>query len=109
MTLVRACAKSEVPVGRLKLVRVGALDLVIANVDGKFYSVHNWCTHEEGNLSEGALRKNILTCPEHGARFDVTTGNVLLGPDGESPDTIRPEKTYKVIEQGDDLIVEIPQ
>lgn len=108
MALVRACTMSEVPVGRLKFVKVGDLDLVIANVDGKFYSLHNWCTHEEGNLSEGALRKNVLTCPEHGAQFDVTTGSPLLGPDGEPPDTIQPEKTCKVVVQGEDLMVEIP-
>jgi nitrite reductase/ring-hydroxylating ferredoxin subunit len=42
-----------------------------------------------------------------GAQFDVTTGKVVLGPDGESPDTISPEKIYNVIVQGEDLFLEI--
>jgi len=108
MALFLACAKSEVSVGGLKLVQVDGKDLVITNVDGNFYALHNWCTHEEGNLSEGELKKNVLVCPEHGAQFDVTTGKVLLGPDGESADSIQPEKSYKVVVQGNNLMVEIP-
>jgi len=108
MTLFKACAKSEVAIGSLKFVNVGGKDLVIANVDGKFYAMDNWCTHEQGNLSEGELKKNVLTCPEHGAQFDVMTGRVLSGPDGENPDTISAENTYKVLIQENDLMVEIP-
>ena len=107
MVLVRACAKAEVSVGELKSVSVNGRDLVIANVDGKFFALDNWCTHEQGNLSEGELSKNVLTCPEHGAQFDVTSGKVILGPDGDNPDSISPEKSYKVTVQGDDLMVDI--
>ena len=108
MALVRACDKSEIPIGGLKWVRVGGKDLVIVNVEGAFFVFDNWCTHEQGILSEGELKKNILTCPEHGAQFDVRTGRVLLGPDGDSADSIQPEKLYKVVVQGGDLMVEIP-
>lgn len=80
---------------------------MIANVDGNFYALNNWCTHEEGNLSEGALRKNVITCPEHGAQFDVITGKPLLGPDGESAESTQPEKSYKVVVQGNEIMVEL--
>jgi nitrite reductase/ring-hydroxylating ferredoxin subunit len=63
----------------MKFVHVGDRDLLIANVDGKYHAIHNWCTHEEGNLSDGELKRNVVTCPEHGAQFDVTTGKVLVG------------------------------
>ncbi len=108
MVLVRACSESDLPLGGLKYVRAGGKDFVIANVDGDFYAMDNWCTHEQGNLSQGESQKNVLTCPDHGAQFDITTGRVLGGPDGESPNSISPEKTYKVIVQGNDLMVEIP-
>lgn len=75
MALFKACAKSEVAVGGLKFVNAGGQDLVIANVDGKFYALDNWCTHEQGNLSEGELKKSVLTCPEHGAQFDVSSSH----------------------------------
>jgi nitrite reductase/ring-hydroxylating ferredoxin subunit len=108
MPLIRACGTSEIPIGGLKLVSVHGTDLVVASVNGKFYAMSNWCTHEQGNLSEGELKGNVLTCPEHGARFDVTNGRVLLGPDEESPESISPAKSYKVVIQGNDLMVESP-
>jgi nitrite reductase/ring-hydroxylating ferredoxin subunit len=108
MPLVKVCGKSEVPVGALKLVKIAGKDMVIANVDGNFYAMNNWCTHEEGNLSEGTLKKNVLTCPEHEAQFDVTTGQVLVGPDGDSPESIKPEKIYKVEVEGNDLMIDLP-
>ena len=108
MALVRACDRSEISVGGLKWVRAGGKDLVIANLDGEFYALENWCMHEQGNRSQGELKKNILTCPDHGAQFDVTTGKVLLGPDGDSADSIQAEKSYKVVVQGSDLMVQIP-
>lgn len=108
MALVKACGKSEVVAGTLRFVNAGGKDLVIANIDGKFYAMDNWCTHEQGNLSAGELNKNVLTCPEHGAQFDVMTGRVLGGPDGDSPDTILSEKAYKVLVQGNDLMVDVP-
>lgn len=107
MALVKACSKSDVPPGGLKLINAGGKDLVVANVGGNFYAMDNWCTHEQGNLSEGALRKTVLTCPEHGAQFDVTTGKVLIGPDQEPAESIPPEKSYKVQIQGNDVMVDV--
>ena len=108
MALVRACSKSDVPLGGLKYVRAGGKDFVIANVDGNFCAMDNWCTHEQGNLSMGELKKNVLTCPDHGAQFDITTGRVLGGPEGESPDSISPEKTRKLTIEGNHVMIEIP-
>ena len=108
MVLVKACKASDLTLGSLKYVRINGKDLVLANVDGMFYAMENWCTHEQGNLSEGTLEKNVLTCPDHGAQFDVTDGRVITGPDGDSPDVIQREKSFKVTLQEDDLMVDIP-
>jgi nitrite reductase/ring-hydroxylating ferredoxin subunit len=108
MPLVRACSTSDVSPGGLLFVNAAGKDLVIANVDGNFFAMDNWCTHEQGNLSEGELNNNVLTCPDHGAQFDVTMGKVLGGPDGGPPDSISPEKNYKVEVQGNDVMIEIP-
>ena len=108
MPTVRACSTSDVSPGSMKYVRAGGKDLLIANVEGKFYAVDNWCTHEQGNLSHGELKKNVVTCPDHGSQFDVLTGLVLGGPDGESADSIPPAKSYKITVQGNDLMVDIP-
>jgi nitrite reductase/ring-hydroxylating ferredoxin subunit len=108
MVLVKACEAGQVALGTVKYVKVSGKDLVLANIDGEYYAMENWCTHEQGNLSEGDIEENVLTCPDHGAQFDVTTGRVVMGPDGDSPDSIQKEKTFKVIVQGGDLMVDIP-
>ena len=95
------------PPGTVKFVSVGGKDLVISNVNGEFYAMDNSCTHEQGNLSEGQLDGDVLTCPDHGAKFDVKSGKVLGGPDGDSPDVISPEKTYRVSIKGNDVMIEI--
>jgi nitrite reductase/ring-hydroxylating ferredoxin subunit len=107
MGFVRACGRSEVPPGVVIFVAVDGKDLVISNVDGAFYAIDNWCTHEQGNLSEGQLDGSILTCPDHGAQFDVKTGKVLVGPDGEPPESISPERSYRVKVEGEDVMVEV--
>jgi len=33
-----------------------------------------------GDLSKGALKGNIVTCPKHKAKFDTITGKVISGP-----------------------------
>ena len=74
---VRVSGTLEIAVGEMKKVMVDGRDVLIANVSGKYYAVGGECTHFGGDLSEGVLEGNVVTCPNHKARFDVTTGKVL--------------------------------
>ena len=38
------------------------------------------CSHRGGPLSEGSVRNGCITCPWHGSRFDLATGDVVQGP-----------------------------
>ena len=73
---------SEIPAGRMKMVKVGEEEILVVNVAGKFYAVSNPCPHKKGDLSKGTLEGKVLTCPLHGSKFDVTTGKNSLGPKG---------------------------
>ena len=44
-----------------------------------FYAVSNECPHAHAPLSGSMVRDHIITCPWHGARFDIRTGE-SLGP-----------------------------
>ncbi|MGA2523602.1 MAG: non-heme iron oxygenase ferredoxin subunit [Candidatus Bathyarchaeia archaeon] len=77
---VRVAVESEVGVGKMKKVVLDDIEILIANVNGKYYAVDNTCTHFGGNLSEGILEGNVVTCPNHQAKFDVTTGKVASAP-----------------------------
>jgi len=80
---VKAVITSEVPVGALKKVIIQNKEILIANVNGDFSAIDSVCTHFGGDLSQGILESNVLTCPRHQAKFDVTTGRVLVPPNVE--------------------------
>lgn len=50
------------------------------NVDGTFFALDNTYTHRGGPLAEGEISGHEVTCPWHGARFDVRTGEVVGPP-----------------------------
>ena len=76
----RAADKSEITLGKMKKVTLHGKEILIVNVNGNYYAVGSECTHYGGDLSEGVLENNIVTCPNHKARFDVTTGKVVSPP-----------------------------
>jgi len=77
---VKVAVKSEIEPGKMKAVEVGDKDILVANVGGEFYAIGGKCTHMAGDLSKGTLEGNIVTCPRHHAKFDVTTGKVVSHP-----------------------------
>ncbi len=60
------------------------------------YAADSTCTHEEADLSLGMLTGEVLTCPLHQAKFNIETGQVLSGPNGDDPETIPNLRTYVV-------------
>jgi nitrite reductase/ring-hydroxylating ferredoxin subunit len=77
---VYAAKTSEIPAGETKKLPLGDFGVLIANVEGAFYAVDALCTHYGGDLSAGKLEGKILTCPVHGAKFDITNGKVYSPP-----------------------------
>ena len=77
---VKAVETSEIPIGQMKTVKIEDKEILIANVDGSYHAIGGRCTHAGADLSKGSLEGNILTCPKHKAKFDVTTGKVVFRP-----------------------------
>lgn len=67
------------------------------------YCLKDQCTHAEVPLSTGMYdRKNhIVTCPQHGAKFDVITGKALSMP------AITPVETYSVRIVGNEIQINL--
>ena len=100
----------EIPPSTMKHVEVNNREILVANVDGKFYAIDDRCGHTSARLSRGGLRGNIVTCPLHGAQFDVTTGRKLTEPrlGGNIPDMDKlPPAFLKMIEHSAKIIAEI--
>jgi nitrite reductase/ring-hydroxylating ferredoxin subunit len=77
---VRVADRSDIGMGKMKKVALDNREILIANVNGTYYAVDNICSHFGGDLSEGVLEGNVVTCPNHRAKFDVTTGKVVSLP-----------------------------
>jgi len=70
---IRVGVTSDFSTGSLKRVQVGKDEVIVADVDGKLHAITATCTHRGGSLSEREPQGTIITCPWHGAQFDVTT------------------------------------
>jgi nitrite reductase/ring-hydroxylating ferredoxin subunit len=77
---VKIAKCDDIQPGQGKLFEVGGKRVAVFNVDGGFHAIDDTCTHRGGPLSEGELSGKEVTCPWHGAVFDVTTGQVLHPP-----------------------------
>jgi uncharacterized protein YbjT (DUF2867 family) len=87
---------NDVPPGMASLVG----DVAVFNVAGSFCATQDKCTHKQGPLSKGKLDGSTVTCPYHGAQFNVCTGAVLRGPAKD------PLQTYRVTVEGEVAHVE---
>jgi len=77
---VKVAKTNEIEPGHGRLVETGGKQIALFNVDGQFFAVDNTCTHRGGPLAEGEISGHEVTCPWHGATFDVRTGQVLGPP-----------------------------
>jgi nitrite reductase/ring-hydroxylating ferredoxin subunit len=108
LTLVKIAETSEIPRGQMKVFKLAEKEILIVNVNGNYYAIANRCTHKNGDLSKGSLDGNIVTCPVHGARFDVTTGKAVAGPKiaffrAKTND----EPSYQVKIEGKDVMIDL--
>ena len=107
MTFIKVAETSEIPLGQMKVVTLGGKEVLVANVNNVYYAMENSCTHMHGDISKGTLESNIVTCPKHKAKFDVTTGKVVSGP--KIPlihPKIKDEPVYTVKVEGKDILLE---
>jgi nitrite reductase/ring-hydroxylating ferredoxin subunit len=61
----------------MKHAEINGKEIAIANLEGKFYAFADRCGHMNARLSRGNITNNVVTCPFHAAKFDVTSGKKL--------------------------------
>ncbi len=71
---------SDLKPGRHTLVDLAGVELLLVNIDGELFAIENVCSHDGGELSNGKINGNEITCPRHFARFNLKTGAVLCPP-----------------------------
>ena len=100
--LIKVAETKEVPPGTGKAVEAGGRKIALFNSSGTYYAIDDTCTHRGGPLSDGAVEGTVVTCPWHGATFDITTGGVL------GPPAAGGVAHYNVQVDGTDIKVELP-
>jgi nitrite reductase/ring-hydroxylating ferredoxin subunit len=79
-TYVTAAARHDMPKNGILCVNLLGRPVLLADVNGEVYALNNLCSHAHGSFERGRLRAHIITCPHHGARFDVRDGRCVGGP-----------------------------
>jgi 3-phenylpropionate/trans-cinnamate dioxygenase ferredoxin subunit len=92
---------ADITAGDLKAVEVDGTYVAIANVGGRLYAFDDTCTHAACSLADGTLEGAIVTCPCHGARFDVTDGRVV------APPALEPVTCYPLRIENGQVVIEV--
>ncbi len=93
--------KIEIPQGKLKVYNIDNESIAICNIDGNYYAFKNECPHMDFPLTRGIIMGETITCPAHGSKFNLRTGDVLSMP------AAYPLRTYRLVVEGDDIIIEM--
>lgn len=96
---VRVARTKEITPGTGKCIEALSARIAIFNVGGTFFAIEDTCTHRGGPLSEGALSGYQVTCPWHGAMFDITNGRV------QRPPVAHDVKSYSVRVEGEEIAI----
>src|SRR5437870_10149838 len=53
--------------------------LALFNLEGSFHAIDDTCTHRGGPLSEGEVSGDEVTCPWHGAVYNIRSEERRVG------------------------------
>ena len=87
--------------------------------NGAYFAVGRKCRHLRADLATGSIdAEGCLVCPWHGSKYDVGTGQMVLGPQGKfakvpgldaffkAVTRVFPLKRGKVEQRGEDLYID---
>ena len=86
---------------QMQVFNVKGQEILVVNVEGKFYALENRCPHVGYPLFFGSLEGEVLTCSFHSAKFNVKTGKSV------GPVTSEPLKTFPVKIQNSSIFIEV--
>ena len=100
-SFVEIARTDEIAPGKAKMVEVEGRKIALFNLEGSYWAIDDSCPHRGGPLSEGEVEREVVTCPWHGSRFNIKTGEVLIPP------AIEGVKSYEVQVEGSIIMIEV--
>lgn len=65
------------PAGGMREIIVDSQEILLVRAGSEYYATQARCPHLRGRLARGRLAGVVVTCPRHGSRFDVSTGEII--------------------------------
>ena len=99
---IRVAAESELRDDAGLHVVAEGQSLALFRVDGRCYAIANACPHMGGPLCEGPLKDHVVTCPWHGWKWDVRTGENVRNP------RLRKVACFPVTVEDGEVFIDLP-
>lgn len=71
---------ADLPEGRPIRFEAGEHDVLLVRLGSRILAYRNQCPHMGNPLHQGPVEGNVITCPWHGFRFDLGSGECLTVP-----------------------------
>lgn len=79
-TMELVAALDEIPAGGRKSIFVDDVPALLIRVADEYFAIEDVCSHDGQPLTDGPVQAGQITCPRHGARFDLRTGRPMCMP-----------------------------
>ena len=59
---------------------LNGVEILLCRDKDNYHAISYYCSHAEFSLEGGFISNGCITCPYHGAEFDLADGSVLAAP-----------------------------
>lgn len=82
----KICSLADIPNLGSRVVQTTDGDIAVFRTDGdEVFALHDKCPHKGGPLSQGIVAGKTVTCPLHGWKIGLETGNAEAPDEGHAP------------------------
>ena len=93
---------TDIDLNQSQSVDLNGSDILICHTNNGIFAIEDRCSHADIPLCGGQIIDNFISCPIHGAVFDLTDGSV------QSPPAFEDIKTFQVKIEGTSISVKKP-
>lgn len=70
----------SVNTGERVFVTIDDRSIVVFGIAGEIFAIADICSHDDGPIGDGEIAEYEISCPRHGAKFDIRTGKAITLP-----------------------------
>ena len=87
-----------IPIGEGRTFAAGSERVAVFRTrSGELFEVHDECPHKSGPLVDGLMGGTLLICPLHSWKFDLRSGEALMGDGGLRTYAVRVDEAGQIL------------